>query len=962
MIKKLYIEGFKSFAKPTEVIFNNGLNVIVGPNGSGKSNIIDAICFVLGRLAMKSLRTDRASGLIFKGKNMSNRAIVKLWFDNANGDFTIENEKPKEILIERILRRDGVSIYKINGKTKTRNEILELLNQKSLSPYGFNIILQSEIFKFVEMKPEERRKLIEDLAGISIYETRKDKAMRELEKTEEKLKEVKTIFNEKNNFLKNLEKERKQALIYNKLKKLEKDLRFSILNKKKNEKIKEKEKIIKDIEKEKKEIEKRDEQIMKLLELIDKNKKEIENIDKHIQNISGIELDKLNKEIIELRTNFSKLEFKKNSLMNAIKNNEEKIKSISEEIEELNREIENIREREKEKIGKDNAEMLKELDAKINKLKEKLNYLEKRKEYLNNNKLQLSLLNEKLNLFNKNLLETSSILANKKEKIEKLKQELALYKYDKEFDKKLKEIYDNINKKQKLLIEQETLLNQLNKQKEIFNEEINEISKLSICPKCKREMDAKHKENLINQIKEKILEIDKNILSINNEIIEVNNEIKKLIEEEKILKEEENKMFKAKLIEEEIKREKKNIDDILKNKKFIEEKIQELSDNIKKIESEIGALDYIESEIDKTKFELNNLILEKEKIKNKISSYKQLSLDLEIKEREIEKLRNVLSISIKEKEKANIELETIINEILSLEKVINEKNQKYDNIKKEFSDLLEKKDKLNKEIFKNEALISKLNSEKIVFQNKINSLSIDIAKIDAEISIFDEELKEIGGELINLSIQKLEKKLEKVKDMIVKIGNVNLIAIDAYENTKKEVEEILEKIKKIEKEKEEIINQIKKIDKEKRKIFFETFDKINNIFSENFSKLSEKGTAKLIIDSDNPFESGVDIILKFGKGKYLDSNSLSGGEKVLVALSFIFAIQQVSPYPFYIFDEIDAALDKRNSEKFANLLKKHIGNSQCIIVTHNDATIEKADLIYGVSMQDGISKVISLKP
>ena len=111
----------------------------------------------------------------------------------------------------------------------------------------------------------------------------------------------------------------------------------------------------------------------------------------------------------------------------------------------------------------------------------------------------------------------------------------------------------------------------------------------------------------------------------------------------------------------------------------------------------------------------------------------------------------------------------------------------------------------------------------------------------------------------------------------------------------------------------------------------------------------------------DPFVGGVSIIVKTGHGKYFDVTSLSGGEQTMVALSLIFAIQELSPYCFYILDEIDAALDKRNSERLAALLKKYMQKGQYIVITHNDEIITNATNLYGISMHDGISKVTSLK-
>ncbi|MEK6883097.1 MAG: AAA family ATPase, partial [Nanoarchaeota archaeon] len=129
-----------------------------------------------------------------------------------------------------------------------------------------------------------------------------------------------------------------------------------------------------------------------------------------------------------------------------------------------------------------------------------------------------------------------------------------------------------------------------------------------------------------------------------------------------------------------------------------------------------------------------------------------------------------------------------------------------------------------------------------------------------------------------------------------------------------------------------------------------------------FAQLSTKGEVSLDLENkQDPFLGGVNITVKVGKGKYFDVTSLSGGEQTLVALSLIFAIQEHKPYSFYILDEIDAALDKRNSERLAELLKKYMQSGQYVVITHNDEIISRATTIYGVSMHEGISKIISLK-
>ena len=255
-IKKLVMYGFKSFPRKTELPFTQGINVILGPNGSGKSNVSDALCFVLGRLSIKSMRAAKAKNLIFLGTKVaspSQEAMVEIVFDNSERIFSLEKD---EISVKRIVRRNGQSIYKIDNQTKTRQEVLSLLAQAGIDPNGFNIILQGEIQNFVKMQTEERRKIIEEVSGISIYESRKEKSLKELEKTEEKLKEIMAILRERTAYLNNLEKERQQALRFKKIESDVQKFKASIIFHDLSKKKKESSIIQEEIEKKIKELEK----------------------------------------------------------------------------------------------------------------------------------------------------------------------------------------------------------------------------------------------------------------------------------------------------------------------------------------------------------------------------------------------------------------------------------------------------------------------------------------------------------------------------------------------------------------------------------------------------------------------------------------------------------------------------------------------------------------------------------
>ncbi len=217
VIKKLEMKGFKSFGNKVELEFGNGFNCVLGPNGSGKSNVLDALCFVLGKSGAKGLRAEKTGNLVYNGgksKTPSKQAEVSIFFTNYNKEFPIECQ---EVKISRILKPTGQSKYKINDKTVTRNQVIELLGAAKINPDGYNIILQGQITQMIEMSSEHRRKMIEEIAGISIYEEKKRKSLNELTRVEQRVNEAEVILVERDTYLKELKKDRNQAMKFKEL-------------------------------------------------------------------------------------------------------------------------------------------------------------------------------------------------------------------------------------------------------------------------------------------------------------------------------------------------------------------------------------------------------------------------------------------------------------------------------------------------------------------------------------------------------------------------------------------------------------------------------------------------------------------------------------------------------------------------------------------------------------------------
>jgi chromosome segregation protein len=211
------MKGFKSFANKTELLFGNEFNCILGPNGSGKSNVLDALIFVLGKSGSKGLRAEKTANLIYNGgktKQPAKEGEVAIYFDNSKEEF---GKGFPELKITRIVKEDGASVYKINEQKRTRQEVVETLEKAQINPDGHNIILQGDIIHLIEMSGIERRQIIEEIAGIGVYEDKKQKALGELARVEQKVNETEIILAERKTYLHELKGERDQALQFKEL-------------------------------------------------------------------------------------------------------------------------------------------------------------------------------------------------------------------------------------------------------------------------------------------------------------------------------------------------------------------------------------------------------------------------------------------------------------------------------------------------------------------------------------------------------------------------------------------------------------------------------------------------------------------------------------------------------------------------------------------------------------------------
>ena len=1135
LINKIFIKNFKSFGKPTELLFGNRFNTVIGPNGSGKSNIFDAFCFVLGELSAKSMRAHKASNLIFNGGKQgspSKEAEVSIHFDNKAKEFPIESE---ELKITRIIRQTGQSLYKINGEKRTRQQILELLSRAQINPDGHNIVLQGDIVSLTDMKPEGRREIIEEIAGISVYETKKQQSLNELNRVDGKINEAHIILTERATYLKELRKERDQAM---KFKEYEQKLKE---NKATNVyvQIKDKNKTKEEIDGKKNHLQKQLDQINEKIKdtkkFIEHKKQEIEIINKEIEEKGEKKQINLQREIEELNTTvvrntsrqdsckseISKIKERKIQLQKDLEEISIRVNDLNKQKNDLNKELVNNQKQEKEltkQIQKFKSKhkikdisMLDNIDKNIEEKQNNFIKLQEEKQSIQRDKYRLDLdlentnkiieassskeakeienkltkieseLSNKTSKFSIILTQTenSKNKANKTyEELQKLKTKQSVFQdslsYDiavnKLINSKKQGVYGIIaqlgtvdkqystaievaagSRAKSLVVENDQIaadcikfLKQnrlgvvtflpLNKLKErpklnikkpgvvgtatdlitydkkyskafsyvfgstLIVKDVETARRIGNARRVTLEGDLFESTGVIvggfrrsRGITFKEKDADLKIERLEKELSLIKTEIKTLdsnkskheqeIQSLKNLKSELTgdliKFQKVNNIEE-IDRIKERKENTLNQLKTLQSQIKEIDSNLKINTKELEVLKKQRLQFKSApKIKNQKVMLTLSEIENKYENTRMRTVQInsEIKnieeqtERihlpEKEKIESIVKQHNRESEEFDLELKELTNNLIKQNKDLEEKRKQEVNFYNEYKNLFANRNKLNEEVQKQESKISTEDFKTKELERRVNEINIKRAKVVAELEGLNTEFEEFKGiklrkntprEQIKLEIQKYEKALTNM-------GNVNLKALEIYTEIESEYEQLTQKMDTLRSEKEDVLKMMQEIETKKKSIFMKTFKAINENFKKTFIKLSTKGDAYLDLENkEDPLSEGIEIKVRLAGTKFLDIKSLSGGEKTMTAIAFIFAIQEFQPASFYLLDEVDAALDKTNSALLAKLIQTHAGDAQYIMVSHNDNIISGADQIYGASMQkNGITKVVSLK-
>ena len=345
-------------------------------------------------------------------------------------------------------------------------------------------------------------------------------------------------------------------------------------------------------------------------------------------------------------------------------------------------------------------------------------------------------------------------------------------------------------------------------------------------------------------------------------------------------------------------------------------------------------------------------------LKNSASQVEQLLAP------EKEKIQEIIKQHDKEETQFTKEMTDLTISVQKKEQDLKQKEKDSKEFYSKYRALFAEREKIAGDVNKQENAIESLREKMRSSERDVNLVSLKNAEVKAKLAGLQEEFSRFkdAALLKNKTKEELHKEISKFEVILSQMSSVNMKALEVYEQVETEYEKLVEKKDSLVKEKTDVLTLMNEIETKKKDHFMKTFTQANNHFQRIFSSLFKKGKAYLQLDNqNNPFEDGLSIKVKLSGNRFMDIKSLSGGEKTLTALSFIFAIQEYQPASFYILDEIDAALDKHNSETLSKLIRAYCQNAQYIVISHNDSLISEADTLFGVSMNDGVSKVTSLK-
>jgi len=919
-LKRIEILGFKSFADRTVIELTDGITALLGPNGCGKSNIVDALKWVLGEQSLRRMRAEKMDDVIFSGsENREALSVAEVSLIIANEAAHLEIERP-EISIKRRLFRDGESEYYLNGSPVRLKDIREVFFDTGVGKSAYSVMEQGRIDQVLSTRPEERRHIFEEAAGITKYKVKGSEAERKLKKTEENINQVESILSEVRRGYETLKKQTEKTLEYRSLKEglFEQDRNLKLIQWKELEKKHEK-----------------------------KSKKLQSQLDKHL---------KLMKKVDAIKATLATELDSVNEMESQLIENQKRFYGMDLEKENLERHLEDIRER------RDETEFTRQAaGAREKKAIESLSSLS---ELRRNRETALAGFRDHLQEIERNIATLQKSInaaedrlrGNAEETLRVEKSFSCEEEHREELQEKLRSLTDDIVHELDRGLKDSGYDRGARRVLENSIVELMEEIRIRVEGRARLLIDQKQLSS-----GDAALELLDNAAEDFQGVLRSLNSLKNLFSD--------YRGSGAAFLEDFLAPE-----GIITRKRDLDVKIMASAERTKEFKNRIAELSKEKtamlSRIAKAKNTLEDHRVAQARTATQTAaaedSLSSLTREAEGEETRLEETRR--QIATDEARIRNLDEQEIA--IIARRKEL-EKQQ--EQLRLEMAELEGGIDAENKSMSGCETKLIELNEERAHLKIGKEKIRLEMSHVEDEIRLLFENFKDRNSrdlaeyaefkDSIDCPLKEIKEQLATTRKKLKVLGHVNLMAPEEFLEVSERYDFLTHQLDDLRKAKENLIQVTEQIRRETSELFMQTFKEIREHFHEVFRRLFGGGRAEIrLTDQDDPLNSGIEIYAQ-PPGKRLENISLlSGGEKSLCAVALMFATYQVKPSPFCVLDEIDAALDDANVQRFGSLLMEFGQKSQIMVITHNKKTVTCAQTLIGITMQEsGISRLISLK-
>ena len=1023
-LKSMNLKGFKSFASSTTLNFEQGITCVVGPNGSGKSNVVDALSWVLGEQGAKSLRGGKMEDVIFagtSGRAPLGRSEVSVTIDNTDGALPIDFS---EVTITRVLFRNGASEYLLNGETTRLLDIQELLSDSGIGREMHVIVGQGQLDAILLANPEERRSFIEEAAGVLKHRKRKEKALRKLDSMQTNLARIQDLTVELRRQLRPLGKQAEVARKASVIQSDVRDSRLRLLADDLTRMRSEMQEEVADenVLRERKELVERElntarnreieldaiaasenPQLIAAQENFYRLTAQREQI-RGVQNLAserarflteeaeeakatGRDPKALEEEALSLRKEesalFAQVKISQEQLhvdSNSLKAIEDQLALEENRVSASLRAIADQREGTARQEGHING-LRSRIDAtngEISRLTTAKNSAEARlkgyREGFAVIETQISSLTASEpgldGLFNKLKIELKAaegelkVLAEKLQSTEKLRAgslgRLTAFK----------EITDLVASSGSAdLIEKISILTS--------NCEV-EVAKVSAdCDRTKFELNtSQDRFNAVNKDYELALsrlnDSDAAMTGLAEQLAIAGQNVKNTSEEVDRL-----------ISTLEAASEQRTFDE-----RDLAAAIAQFESHQTPIEPDLTHLEDLRSQVSgarskEVEARLNLRTIEERKdaiAQRALALENQAKAEIDAASKSISRRENRAQAAIIAQQIADTSYEALIqiessisragSERARLETSRSEREGEILSLRTISRELAIELEKLTSSVHKDE--ITRAEQRLRIEQMEIKAveeLGIDVTTLlneygpsnDVPTFYENEQGEFVPGDLIPYRRDQQEKRLSQAERSLALLGKINPLALEEYSSLEERLRYLAEQLEDLKKTKKDLLDIIKEVDDRVQQIFTQAYEDTAREFELVFARLFPGGDGKLILTNPSDMlTTGIDVEARPPGKRVKRLSLLSGGERSLVAVALLIAIFKARPSPFYVMDEVEAALDDTNLGRLLGVFEELREKSQLIIITHQKRTMEIADALYGVTMRgDGVSEVIS---